>query len=361
MQLINSIRQSFTRRIIVSCIALLLSLALPCSAAPQRIKLATLAPKGSSFHQVLLAMGEKWRAAPGGGAALTVYTDGSMGGEGDMVRRMRTGQIQAAMLTAVGLAEIDDSVSALQNMPLVFRSIEESQHVREQLHADLQRRLEAKGFVVLFWGDAGWIRMFSNKPVLVPEDLRPLKVFSWVGDNKAIDLWKAAGYQPVALEVTDIHTALQTGLIDVVCTAPTHALAGQFYTRAPHMLELRWSPLVGATVITRKAWDSLSRETQAAMRTAAVEAGVQITERGRKEADESVAAMQKRGLVVHAVTPDIERAWQAAAEQAYPKIRGSIVPAEMFDRVQDILAAYRAREALDRSEDTGGAEPRRQP
>jgi len=88
-----------------------------CVERSAAIRLATLAPKGTSFHQALLSLGEKWRQAPGGGVQLTIYTDGTMGGETTMVQRMRAGQIQAAMLTVTGLCEIDDSVAALQNMP----------------------------------------------------------------------------------------------------------------------------------------------------------------------------------------------------------------------------------------------------
>ena len=58
--------------------------------------------------------------------------------------------------------------------------------------------------------------------------------------------------------------------------------------------------------------------------------------------DESVAAMKKRGLKVHELTPAAEAAWRQIAEGAYPKIRGSIVPADMFDEVQRLLAEYRA-------------------
>ena len=49
-------------------------------AAPPKVRLATLAPKGTVFEKVLLEMGEQWRSAPGGGARLIVYTDGRMGG-----------------------------------------------------------------------------------------------------------------------------------------------------------------------------------------------------------------------------------------------------------------------------------------
>src|SRR3954447_8586160 len=95
-----------------------------CTAAPlmaqPTLRLATLAPKGSTFHQELVAMGQTWAKAPGGGVKLTIYTDGSQGGEADMVRRLRGGQLQAALLTVAGLTEIDDSVAALQNMPMMF-------------------------------------------------------------------------------------------------------------------------------------------------------------------------------------------------------------------------------------------------
>src|SRR5882724_5253342 len=97
----------------------------PAGDIPVRIRMATLAPKGSPPHQALLAMGEKWRQAPGGGAALTVYTDGSMGDEPDMVRRIRVGQLHAGTLTVQGLSEIDDAVTALQNIPMMFRSFDE--------------------------------------------------------------------------------------------------------------------------------------------------------------------------------------------------------------------------------------------
>ena len=108
--------------------------------APARIRMATLAPKGTSVHQALLAMGEKWRQAPGGGAALTVYTDGSMGDEPDMVRRMRVGQLHAGTLTVQGLSDIDESVTALQNIPMLFQSFEEIDYVRGKLTPIVEKR-----------------------------------------------------------------------------------------------------------------------------------------------------------------------------------------------------------------------------
>jgi TRAP-type C4-dicarboxylate transport system substrate-binding protein len=308
---------------------------------PIRVRLGTLAPKGSSYHQILLAMGEKWRQTPGSSVNLIVYTDGSMGGEADMVRRMRVGQIQAGLLTVVGLSEIDNSVTALQNMPMMFRSLEEVDYIGEKLRPVLEKRLLEKGFVVLCWSDSGWVRFFSRQPVAYPADLKKLKLFVWAGDVQQLDIMKAGGYQPIPLETNDILTSLQTGLINAVPSIPFYALAGQFYGPAPHMLELNWAPLVGGLVITRKIWETIPVAGRELLLKAALEAGTQIKAKGRSESDQSVESMKKRGLTVHPVTPEIEAAWRKAAEEVYPKIRGTIVPADMFDEVVRLLQEYR--------------------
>ncbi len=178
---------------------------------PQRIKLATILPRGTSTHQALLEMAATWRAA---GVNPTLYTDGVMGGEAETVRRMRIDQLQAAVLSVAGLSEIDHSVMALQLMPMIFRSLDEVAYVRDRMRPLLEKRLEEKGFVVLFWADAGWVQFFSKKPVMRPDDLLTQKIFALTSDSSESDLMKSAGFQAVPLEYTDILTGLQTGLID---------------------------------------------------------------------------------------------------------------------------------------------------
>jgi len=321
-----------------------LSTAWAAAGKPPKIRMATLAPKGSSFHQSLQMMGQKWRQAPDGGATLTIYTDGTMGSEYDVIRRLRIGQLQAAMLTVVGLSAIDESIHALEYMPMMFRSLEEMEHVLERLRPTLEKKMLDKGFVTLFWGDAGWIRWFTSKPIKYPEDLKKMKLFVWAGDTQQLDLMKAAGYHPIPLEASDILTGLQTGMINVVSTIPTYALAGQFYRRAKYMIEVNWAPLLGATVVTRKAWDRLTARDREFILESAAEAGREIRTQSRLEAEQSVEAMKKRGLVVQEVDSEIEARWEAAAEEFYPKIRGGMVPEAIFDEVQRLIREYREAE-----------------
>ncbi|MBH9551506.1 TRAP transporter substrate-binding protein DctP [Inhella sp. 4Y17] len=306
-----------------------------------QLRIGTVAPKGSSHHQQLLEMGEAWRAAQGPGAKVTVFTDGSQGGEHELLRRLRIGQLQGAMMTVVGLRDIEPSVSALQNLPLLFRSWDEVDAVREKLRAGLEKRFLDKGFVVVAWGDAGWVRFFSKTAAVRPDDFKPLKFFSWGPETEQQALMKGLGYTPVPLETNDVLPALQTGMIQVVPTTPYFALATQVFGPAPHMLDLNWAPVVGAVVVTAKAWEAMSPAAQVALKAAGEKAGVAIRAAARREVEESVEAMRKRGLQVHKPTPEQLKEWTDLAEKLYPKLRGSLVPAETFDEVMAHVKAVR--------------------
>lgn len=313
------------------------------AAAKQPVaRLGSLVPVGTSYHKILQQMGEEWRQAPGGGVRLLIQPGGSQGGEGDMVNRMRARGLQVGLLTVTGLSEIDKSVAALQKMPLMFRTWEEIDFVREKLRGSLEQKLEARGFVVLSWGDGGWVRFFSKEKAVHPNDLKKMKIFAWAGDNSHVDLMKALGYNPVSLETDNILPSLQTGMINVVPTTPFFALTGQFYATAPNMLDLAWVPIVGAMVVEKKFWDQLPAETRTSLKKSAEKAGDQLRTRGRLEDKESVEAMQKRGLKVTPLTPEAREAWEEFAKKIHPQIRGKIVPAEFFDQVQKLLAEYRA-------------------
>ena len=314
----------------------------PAASGPAKVRLATLVPVGTSGDRALREMGEKWRRAPGGGVQVTVYNGAGMGGEPDIIRRMRIGQIQAAALTAGGVARIDPGVSAVQNMPLIFRSLEELVFVRNRLFPLFQKQLLEKGFFLLFLSDAGWVRFFSKTPARLPEDFKSMKMFAEADSKDYTDLMRAAGFRPVELQYSDILTGLTAGnMIEALATAPFYAEAGQFYTAAKYMLELNWAPLSGGTVILRKTWESFAPKTQTALVKAAGEAADQVQRASRDEAEKAVVAMQKRGLVVHKPTAEEQAKWQEFAAHIQPMVRGKLVPADLFDQVQALLAEYR--------------------
>jgi TRAP-type transport system periplasmic protein len=312
------------------------------AAAEKQLRIGTLVPKNSLYHRQLMEIGEAWRTAQGGAAKYLVYPDGSQGGEAEMARRMRIGQLQGALLSVVGLREIEPSIAALQNLPLLFRSWEELDYVREKMRLGMEKKFLDKGFVVLAWGDAGWVRFFSKEPAFRPDDYKKMKFFAWGSEAEQQSIMKSLGYTPIPLETTDILPAIQTGMINVVPSTPYFALASQIFSTAPNMLEINWAPIVGALVVTKKAWDGMPVATQDAVRAASDKAGIQIRAKARQEVDEAVDAMKKRGLVVNRPSPEQMKEWTDLAEKLYPRIRGTMVPAETFDEVFFHIKTFRS-------------------
>ncbi len=308
------------------------------------IRMVTLAPMGTSPHVELLKMGERWQKGSEGRVKLNIIAGYRAGGEAAMVDKMRVGGVDAALMTLVGISKIDLAVNAMSNIPMVFQSLDEVDSIQESLGGELANRLAQKGYVVLFWTDIGWCRYFSVEPVVHPSDLKRMKVFVSAGNPDQVEIMKSWGTNPVSLEPSDIFPSLSTGMIGVVLATPFSANAGQFAGITKHMLEINWAPLVGGAIVRKAAWDKVSLDCRQELLRIAAGAGKTIKAFGRKESDESVEAMKrKQGLKVYVPSPQVNEEWRQVARAAYPKIRGTMVPADTFDRVETLLKEHRVR------------------
>jgi TRAP-type C4-dicarboxylate transport system substrate-binding protein len=199
--------------------------------------------------------------------------------------------------------------------------------------------------VVLNWGDAGWVRFFGKEPILTPTDLKKMRFFVWAGDSDSVDLWKASGYQPIPLTPGEILTGLQTGMINSFDTTAIAALSFQWFPLAPHMTDVAWAPLIGATVVTQKAWAQVPPAAREAVKKAAEEAGEKMRQDIRATDDKAVLAMKERGVTVHPVTSAQYAEWVALFEGAYPKIVGRMVPAAAFQQAKRFRDEFRSQKS----------------
>ena len=186
---------------------------------PINVKMASLAPEGSPWHEVLQEIAQDWRELSDGQVRLQVYAGGVLGDEGDMVRKMRLNQVQAGALTAEGLSYIDKGIYGL-SLPLLVSTYQELDWLRAQVEPELRRRYDEKGFTVLAWADVGWAYWFTREPVHTPDDLRTQRLFCWAGDPHSPKLWKVTGFRSVSLSAVDVLPGLQTGLIDAIDSTP---------------------------------------------------------------------------------------------------------------------------------------------
>lgn len=306
-----------------------------------KVKLATVAPKGTSFHRILEELGNQWSEVSGGEVKLKIYPGGIAGDETEVVRKMRLGTLQAGLVTSTGLAEIDRAINALQ-IPMAYGDAAELDYVRERMEPSLETTYADKGFVVLAWAEAGWVRFLSKSPITTPAEAHALKMFINAGNPEQVEVWKSGGFKPVPLPVTEITTALQTGLIEAVPTTPQGTLMMQWHDYAPYMTDFAWTPLVGALIIDKKVWDKIDPAVQGKLLAAARAAGEKLRAEVRANDQKAVDEMQKRGLKLAAVPAAAMAEWKAMVERMKGALRGDYVPPAAWDEAQKHLAAYRA-------------------
>jgi TRAP-type C4-dicarboxylate transport system substrate-binding protein len=107
------------------------------------------------------------------------------------------------------------------------------------------------------------------------------------------------------------------------------------------MTRLRWQLLLGATLITKKAWEKIPGDVRPALREATEEAGARLRKEIREAEAKDVKAMKKRGLEVIPVSEAQKAEWQKLTEKMYPRIKGRVVPAEAFDEALRLRDEYR--------------------
>jgi len=316
-----------------------------CAAAvfaqpPTVIRLGTLVPKDSRWYEILVKMGEDWKRDSGGKIELKIYPGGEQGDEPEMVEKVRIKKLQAVALSGAGLSGIDADVSGLQ-IPLMLDSYEELDYVRDHLAQRLEKGMAQRGYIVLNWGDAGWVHFFTKKPAKTPDEIRALRLCVLQGDAGSFAIYQGNGFHPVALAATDIFTGLQTGLVDAIQGPPLFALANQWYVGARYMLDIKFAQLVGATVIAKDVWDKIPPATQKPLMADAQTAGVALRNEIRKSEANAIPLMEQFGLtVVHADANDVAQ-WHKLAADIYPKLKGTMVAPDLFNEVVRLRDEFR--------------------
>jgi TRAP-type C4-dicarboxylate transport system substrate-binding protein len=344
-----------TPAVVARVLSFVAALLIPAAGSAKVVfKVATLAPQGSIWDTTLRALGARWAKENPGQVELRVYPGGVAGDESDVVRKIRIGQFQGAALTVTGLAEIEPAFR-LFHLPMFFDSWDELYDVLDELRPDLERRLAAKGYVLLFWGHGGWVHLFSREPIRSLADLKSQKLFVWAGDDEQVQQWRKNGFQPVPIAATDVSMAFQTKMIDVVPTPPVAALTFQWFRQTPYMLGLGLAPLVGGVVVTREAWEKVPQPTREKMMAAARAAEAELKAEVPKLDQGAIEQMKQRGLTVTKLAPEQAAEFRRAADEFAKSAREGKVPPEVLQAARDAVDAYRAAHGPESGDSSGEA------
>jgi len=321
---------------------LLLALAsLPLSAAT--LKIASLAPDGSTWMTEMRAAGERVEQGTNGRVKVKFYPGGVMGNDSTVLRKIRLGQLQGAALTGSELSILYKD-SQIYSVPFIFRNDAEVDAVRSTVDPMLREGFADKGFHVLGITGVGFAYLMSVPDVRNRDDLKKGKV--WVPHNDLIAevTFREGGVDPIPLPLSDAFTGLQTGLIDTVATTPTAAIALQWHTRLKHLVDLPLSYVVGYVILDQKAYLRLSESDRAVVDAEFEQGARNIDAANRSDNQKAFDALQEIGLTVF--KPDAEEAghWRDVGKRALDRLVAdkALTPA--------VLSAIRSELAKQRSD-----------
>ena len=301
------------------------------------IKFATVAPEGSTWVKHMKALDKDIRAKSGGRLGFRIYAGGIAGDELDILRKIRIGQIHCAGFTGVGFGKILPMVRVL-DLPFLFKSYEEADLVHRELRPFFVDQFRKKGFELLAWAEVGNVYLFSKKPIERIKDLSGLKVWVWSGDPIAKETFSSMGVNPVPLAITDVTTALNTGMIDTVYVPPLGALALQWYTSIHYIMDLPLTHSTGAMLISGKFYRKLPEDLSDLLSVITQKAMTELTIELRKQNEEAIRIITDSGV---SVTPapsgsDLDEFYEINGKVAR-KLTGNIYPEDVLKRVYGLL------------------------
>ncbi len=275
------------------------------------------------------------------------YLGGQLGGELEMARSLRLGTLDMAMLSLAGLAEgLGMPELQVLEMPFLFESNDEVDYVLNKLFGELDRRFQEKGVVLILLGVNGW-RNFGcrERAILSPADLKGLKMRA---QEAAVytEMYKALGATPIPLPAPEVLMSLKNKMIDGFDQTIVFAQATGWLDQVKHYTLTQHIYQAGAIVMSKKVFDKLPGEYQAALRIADKRQEIEAIglKRVREEEQSLLAAIEKGGNVrIYRLSPSQREAFRKAVQVAYPKIEAAVGPEgkKLLSQIQAVLSEYR--------------------
>ena len=322
--------------------AILLAAASPLFAQQRKvtIKLASMIPENTAWGQALNRMAAEWSKATNGEVELIIYHNGVMGDEGQVLKKLRQNQINAAVFSSIGLAGVMPEIMSL-SYPFLIRTNDEFEEVLNKMKPDLDAQIEKNGFKTLSWTRAGWLKLFSRAPVYSPNDARKQKIGSSPDTPEMTQAFKAIGFRIEEVGMTELMTSLASTKIDAVYLSPIACASFQLFGIAKNMSSLNLCPFMGGMLMHKEAWrripDKYKPELERITQKLAAELDTGILDLEK----EAITTMVKYGLVVNQLSPAQEQEWRTEFENRKWDLLGPIFSPAIYNRVSSILDEYR--------------------
>lgn len=281
---------------LIACFAII-GLCLPALSLAQNVvlKIGTLAPDGSAWAKTFREINKELEQKTNKQVSLRLFPGGVLGDEEDMLRKIKVGQIQGALLTGGGLGLIFKDIKAL-GIPFLFQDYQEVDAVLARMDSPFQQGLSDNGFKSLGWAEQGFIYLFSKEPLRNAADLRKSKVWIWEDTQLGKAVFKELGVNPIPLPISDVLMALQTGMVETVYISPLAAISMQWFTKVSFMTNLPLAYSAGAVVVKKSDFEKIPAAHRATVEDAFKRQLNPMRDQLRKEDQKAIQVLGQKGI-----------------------------------------------------------------
>lgn len=329
-------RRNSVRVFVAALLALVAS-----SARAVELKISTLAPDGSVWMKAMREGAAEVAERTQGRVKLRFYPGGSMGNESAVLRKIRVGQLHGGAFTVGTLAEVYPDIEVYA-LPVLFRSYDEVDYVRQHMDSKLAAGLEKNGFESFGFIEGGFAFLLSNRATRAFEDLKGLKAWVPEGDTFSADLLAEAGMSAIPLPMADVLTGLQTGLVDTVAGPPVGIVALQWFTKVKYLTELPLIYTCGTIALSSRSLEQVQEADRAVLGEVLGRVSATLDTRNRADNEQARAALAKQGIQFVTISPESERRWQEIAAAARKRaVEKGLLSAAVVAEAESLAAEAR--------------------
>ncbi len=332
-----------------SLLIVLLSLSFNCLAKDSWVlKFATLIPPDTAWMKEVDRWAAEVKKESQGRLRFKIYPGGIMGDEPDVLRKIRSRELQGAFFTGYGIGRIYSPARVLE-MPFLFKNTDESDYVRDRLMPEIEQGFRDHGFELLGWPEVGFIHFFSKYPIHSLAELKTRHIWLWQGDPMGEAFAKAAGVAPIPLSIMDVYMQLSArhGSIDTVYNSPFGVLALQWYTKLKYASNISMTDAIGSFVVSNRFFDHLPPDLQTLLKRTGKITGQHITAIMRRDNQKSIAQLKKSGIKFMWDWNKKESGELLSLRNHAAKIMADsgYIPRDYFERTRKMLEVFRAEKA----------------
>jgi TRAP-type transport system periplasmic protein len=233
-----------------------------------------------------------------------VFPNSQLGGDSDLLSQVRSGAIDffstggLIFATLVPIAAINGTGFAFRNADAVWPAMD------GELGALIRRGFEKAELYAFekIWNNGFRQITTSKKPIRDPSDLEGFKIRVPVS-QVYVSLFKALRAAPTSINLADVYTALQTGVVDgqenplVVAETSKFYEVQKFCSRTNHVWDGSW------IVTSNRTWRGVPDDIKAKIAASFNESAIRQRDAVTKLNDDLAGSLQQRGITFNDTDP----------------------------------------------------------